>query len=92
MFSPDKGAANLMMGSIDINDFDGSDYEQRPESKVQRPGSRGKGNLGVSQNDSANDSDDSSSVRRQRVSAIQRLRKKQQGNLGIEQKSEYSGE
>jgi len=27
MFSPDKGAANLMMGSIDINDFDGSDYE-----------------------------------------------------------------
>ena len=27
MFSPDKGASNLMMGSININDFEGSDYE-----------------------------------------------------------------
>lgn len=83
MFSPDKGAASLMLGSLDVNDFDDSDYESRPESKIQRPGSRGKGVLGIDDNASAHDSeDDNSSVRRQRIAAVQKLRKKQ-GNLDI---------
>lgn len=30
IFSPNKGASNMMMGSLDINDFEGSDYDQRP--------------------------------------------------------------
>ncbi len=80
MFSPDKG---ILMDSLNVNDFNDSDYESRPESKIQRPGSRGKGVLGVGDTGSANDSDDSNSVRHQRVSAIQKLRKKQ-GNLGVE--------
>lgn len=81
-----------MMGSLEVGDFNDSDYESRPESKVQRPGSKGKGILGIDDSASVHESDDdSSSVRRQRVSAIQKLRKKQ-GNLDIGEKSDYSGD
>ena len=34
MFSHDKGAASMMMGSLDANDFNDSDYESRPKSKI----------------------------------------------------------
>lgn len=34
-----------MIESLDVGEFEGSGYDERPESKVLRPGSKGKGNL-----------------------------------------------
>lgn len=44
MFSPSKGISG-MIESLDVGEFEGSGYDERPESKVLRPGSKGKGNL-----------------------------------------------
>lgn len=36
-----------MINSMNVDDFEDSDFDNRPESKVERPGSKGKGMLGI---------------------------------------------
>ena len=79
MISPERKKGNVKQ--IDFDDFDGSDYEKRPDSRVQRPGSKGKGHLGVSDNES--DGDETMSVRMRRASNIQKMRKKA-GNMSYD--------
>lgn len=87
MFSPSKGISG-MIESLDVGEFEGSDYDERPESKIQRPGSKGKGNLEIDDRSCHDSDNDSISIRKQRASAIQKARKK--GNLGIDDKLEHS--
>ena len=91
LFTPDRDKASQLMQSMEVDDFEGSDYEDRPASRKERPGSRGKGHLGVSDSSNYDSEDDTNSVRRQRQSAIQRLRKKND-ILKMDEKSDYSGD
>ena len=88
MFSPDKKFNK--MKPMEFDDFEGSDYDQRPESRVQRGASKGKDKLGVNEDVSSSDNEDTLSVRRRRNSNIQKLRKK--GNLNLDERSDYSGD
>ena len=72
-----------MANSLDVDDFEGSDYDERPTSKQERKGSRGKGHLELHDSHDESD-DDSNSVRRQRNSAVQRLRKKEKDLLRLD--------
>lgn len=85
MFSPEKKKGNVK--KMDFDDFDGSDYEKRPDSRIQRTASKGKGHL--SANESESDGDDTMSVRMKRASNIQKMRKRA-GNLNYEENSDYS--
>ena len=85
MFSPERKKGNVQ--KIDFDDFDGSDYEKRPDSRIQRPASKGKGHLGV--NDSESDADETMSVRMRRASNIQKMRKKA-GNMSYDENSSFS--
>ena len=88
MFSPEKKFDK--MKAMQFDDFEGSDYEQRPDSRAQRGKSKGKDPLGINEDVSSSDNEDTLSVRRRRNSNIQRMRKK--ANLNLEESSDYSGD